>query len=107
MPTNMFSRITKKDIEEFSKLSNEKKAEVIQSAVQEKVSEVMNSEIAKAIITGAELERERIYKRYVSKVDECLESDATDNDELDSYIDDLLSYIRMEHLKFIKKHGGA
>lgn len=96
---NVFKGMNRKQKREFDKLENDKKAELLQAAIVDKVSGTMATEIAKAMISGMELEREQLYQKYVVNIDDC----SYGCDEWFEYADKLLSYLRMEHLKYQQK----
>lgn len=88
---------SKKGKKEFEKMSTEKKAEVIQAAISEKVSGVMATEIAKAMIAGIKQQNKLLYNKFVMQIDGCKSGDQEWIDK----VEDLLSYLRTEHLKNI------
>lgn len=96
---NIFKNMNRKQKREYDKLDNDKKEELLQAAIVDKVSGTMATEIAKAMITGMELEREQLYQKYVTKIDDC----SYGCDEWLEYVDKLLSYLRVEHLKYEQK----
>lgn len=93
--------MNKKQKKEFNKLEIDKKAEFLHTAIIDNISGTMAKEIAKAMIAGMELEREQIYRKYVEPLDS--QSDTISSDEWEIEVEKLLSYIRMEHLKYQQK----
>lgn len=103
---NIFKGMNRKQKREFDKLDSDKKSEILQAAIVDKVSGTMATEIAKAMISGMELEREQLYNNYVSKIQEIYDSRDGDIRYAKKSIDEigrLLSYLRVEHLKYIQK----
>lgn len=98
---NIFKSMNRKQKREFDKLDKDKKAELLKSAIIDKVSGTMSQEIAKSMISGMELEREQIYQKFVVPIDSL--SETFQNDEWNTEIKKLLSYLRMEHIKYKQK----
>lgn len=90
---------SKKGKKQWDNLPDESKIITISAAIQEKYGKVMAQEIAKGIITGGELECERIYNSYVIPID-ALEIGSI---EWMGQIDVLLSYLRIKHLNYVSK----
>lgn len=84
---------------EFQKLDTEKKTEVIQGAFMEQVNHTMGKEVAKSIKTGIELEREQIYKKYVTEID----GKKKGSKDWYTSVDQLLSYLRVSHIEAEKR----
>lgn len=105
--SNIFSRMSQKEKQDFNNLDSNKKSELIQTAFIEKISPVMANQIAKAMISGSNQEDERLYKKYVEKMD--LFCSHGDENWMD-LVNQLLSYLRMAHLEYeknkIKNQGG-
>lgn len=59
----------------------------------------MATEIAKSMIAGMELEREQLYQKYVTKIDDTPLNSLEWGDEAEK----LLSFLRVEHLKYQQK----
>lgn len=97
---NIFKGMNRKQKREFDRLDNDKKAELLQAAIVDKVSGTMATEIAKSMIAGMELEREQLYQKYVTVIDTAL-----DSDDWPYEIEKLLSFLRMEHLKYQQKQN--
>lgn len=95
---NFFSGMKRKEQQEFDKLSIDKKAELLQAAIVDKVSGTMAQELANAMILGMELEREQIYQKYVTKIDDVEKELDTEN--WCHEVDNFLSFLRMEHFKY-------
>lgn len=101
---NIFSNMNRKQKREFNSLDNDKKAELIQSALVEKVSGVMAKETAKSMIRGMEFQLEELYTKYVMKMDDfIIDGDFESSNKIN---EELLSFLRMKHLEFIKKYDG-
>lgn len=96
MSPNIAKGWNRKQKREFNQMSPEKKGEVIQAAVVQKLAPVMGQEIAKAMITGMKLEREDVYQKFVKNIDDYYNANEMGERELE--IEKLLSYFRMAHL---------
>lgn len=97
---NIFENMSKKEKKEFEKLSNEEKAKVLEIAITQKVSSVMEKEIPKAIISGMKIALDQIYEKYIFQYDK-----TEDKDHKEKIKEELFSYIRSEHLKHISEGG--
>ena len=92
LPKNANKKQKKKFNKEFSALTPDEQAEVIKAELVGQISNSMNHAICNAVITGMNLAYKQLYEDYVSKIDDPL---------LDSeMVEALLSFIRMEYVKY-------
>lgn len=84
----------------FKKLSEDEKSEFIKTEIVSKVSPIMSREIANATVNGIYIERERLYSHYVKPIDE-----ADTEEEKERFINELLGFLREEHVKKIQREG--
>lgn len=93
--SNPFSHMNRAQRRKFDGLPVEQKAEAIQAAVMENAKKPMADAISRAMIHGMALAGERIYQEYVTRID----SAEITQDERGKEIDNLLSFLRVAHLK--------
>ena len=93
-PVNFFEGMKEKDKANFTKLPKDKQGDLIAAAINQKISSVMNRQIASATIAGMDNVIENLYDDYVSRIDVCQDAEGRDN-----MIDNLLGYIRKEYLR--------
>lgn len=82
----------------FNKLSEDEKSEFIKSKILSKVSPIMSREIANATVNGIYIERDRLYNHYVKLIDE-----ADTEEEKTRLVNELLGFLREEHVKKIQR----
>lgn len=93
----IYSNLSKKDKKAFNKLSDEEKAEIIQATVVDKVSSILLKAVTNATIDSMLNTYEMLYQDFVKPLDESMSDH--------SYIDKLLSELRMKHLEYVKRQN--
>lgn len=93
---------SKKGKRKFNKLSDADKKVVAELAVKEAVNPAMRKAISDAMITGMRLKAEALYQKYVQNMDK-LEHQS---DDWLSYVDKLVSAIRLDHIEYEKMQNG-
>lgn len=96
----IFDFKSKKGKREFNKLSDDVKARIIYEEVTSKINKIVGKEISNAFVMGTQYEKERIYKKYVTHIDE-----SKGNVEIPEIIDDLLSELRKAHIMYVKNNN--
>ncbi len=87
---------SKKGKKQFNKLSNEDKVAVAQVAIADAVNNAMRKDITDAMTNGMLFQMESLYNRFVRKADQM----TLDSDEWLAMVDNLMSDIRIGHLKY-------
>lgn len=85
----------------FNKKTNEEKLNQATIEISKKISSKMVPHLLDSMLRGMEVERNRIYKNHVAKID-----NAETELEKKKLTEKMLSYLRMEHLSYIKKYGN-
>lgn len=99
--SNSFSHMNRAQRRKFDSLPVEQKAEAIQAAVIENAKKPMADAVARAMIHGMAFAGEQIYQNYVTRID----SAEIAQDEREREIDNLLSFLRVAHLKYTQSAG--
>ncbi len=87
---------SKKGKKQFNKLSNDDKIAVAQVAIADAVNNAMRKDITDAMTNGMLFQMESLYNRFVRKADQL----TLDSDEWLATVDNLMSDIRVGHLKY-------
>lgn len=95
---NIFGHMSREQKRKFKKLSPDGKVEYAQASIASTVSDVMTQKISDGIITGIRFERNRIYQEYVVSIDES----KTEKEKME-HIERLLSFLRVNHLNYVKR----
>lgn len=90
--------MNRKQRRKFDQFPVEQKAQMIQTAVLDKAKPVMANAISNAMINGINMAREELYQKYVTRID----SPETTQEEREKEIDNLLSFLRVSHLKRVQ-----
>lgn len=90
--------MNRKQRRKFDGLSVEQKAAAVQAAVVENAKKPMADAIARAMIQGMALAREELYQKYVTRIDGA----EITQEEREREIDNLLSFLRVSHLKRVQ-----
>lgn len=95
---SIFKNMNRKERREFDKLPNDKKGEIIHAEIVNQVSPILQKRIAKAMVNGMKLEREQLYQKYLTKI----ENEKKGSKAWYNAVDELFSYIRVGHVEWEK-----
>lgn len=93
---SIFKNMNRKERRAFDKLPADKKGEIIQAGIVSQVSPILQKRIAKAMIDGMRLEKEQIYKKYITKI----EAEKKGSKQWYNAVEELFSYIRIGHVEW-------
>lgn len=96
----IFDFKSKKGKREFNKLSDDEKTRIIHEEVIRKINKIVGKEISNAFIMGTQYEKERLYKKYVTCIDE-----AEGSVEITEIMDGLLSELRKAHIMYVRNNN--
>lgn len=95
--------LNKAQKKKFNRLDKEGKKAATELAIQQTVSKALAKNTATSIIEGMDLQSHHLYKKFVSRIDNNLLSEAEKTD----CIEHLLSAIRTGHLNYVKRYGNT